>query len=70
MISFYYEDKHLSIVIVIGMHCFNADTCGFKASTQKKDPELQMLLCNLHLQKIRVQELLPNGKWLCVWLHV
>lgn len=38
-----------------------AGTCGFKSSTQKKDPELQMLLCNLHLQKLRVQDTLPDG---------
>jgi len=40
-----------------------ADTCGFKTSAQKRDPDLQMLLCNLHVQKLRVQELFPDGNY-------
>ena len=52
---------HTTSVLYVDMS-YCTDTCGFKSSTQKKDPDLQMLLCNLHIQKIRVQELLPDGK--------
>ena len=49
--------------------CLFVDTCGFKSSTQKKDPDLQMVLCNLHLQRLRVQNTLPDGMYLANAVH-
>ena len=45
------------IVVTLSKELYHADTCGFKQSTQKRDPDLQMLLCNLHIQKFRVQDI-------------
>jgi hypothetical protein len=47
--------------IIVYLAHFFTGTCGFKSSAQKKDPELQMLLCNLHLQELRVQDLQSDG---------